>query len=141
VEQALGIVIVAVVAAAALVALSMIPFFLSETYSNRGIRTGTSDPGAAYADLGRAADWNPLTSFPLLGEAFIAREEGDRARALSALDEAEGRNPEDWQPYFMEAQLLKSVDRAKAQAALARARALNPLDEGVTALSKAIGPA
>jgi O-Antigen ligase len=124
--------------AVGLVALSMVPFFLSETYGNRGVRTGTDDPDAAYSDLRRAADLNPLTSFPLIGEAIIARQEGDRARALSALDEAESRNPEDWQPYLLEAQLLKTVDRARARAALTRARELNPLDEDVIALSKAL---
>jgi hypothetical protein len=124
------------VGAASLAALSMIPFFLSETYANRGIRTGTTDPDVAYADLRRAADLNPLTSFPLIGEAIIAQQEGDRARALSALDEAEGRNPDDWQPYYIEAQLLAKVDPARARAALARARELNPLDEDVTELSQ-----
>jgi hypothetical protein len=125
-----------VAGAAALVALSMIPFFLSETYANRGIRTGTADPEAAYADLRRAADLNPLTSFPLIGEAVIAQRDGDRERALSALDQAESRNPDDWQPYYMEAQLLKTVDRTRAEAALARARELNPLDEDVIGLSQ-----
>lgn len=125
-----------IVGAAGLVALSMIPFFLSETYANRGIRTGIDNPDAAYSDLRRATDLNPLTSFPLIGEATIAQKVDDRARALSALDEAESRNPEDWQPYFLEAQLLQTVDKARARVALARARALNPRDEGVIALSK-----
>jgi hypothetical protein len=123
-------------AAAGLVALSMVPFFLSETYANRGVRTGTADPDAAYTDLHRSADLDPLTSFPLIGEAVIAEDEGDRRRALSALDEAESRNPDDWQPYYMEAQLLKTVDKARARAALARARSLNPLDEDVAGLTQ-----
>jgi tetratricopeptide (TPR) repeat protein len=114
----------------------MIPFFLSETWANRGIRTGTADPAAAYADLRRAADLNPLTSFPLIGEAFIAQEEGDTRRALSALDEAESRNPDDWEAYYTEAQLLKQSDPARAKAALARARQLNPLDEDVQGLTE-----
>jgi hypothetical protein len=125
--------------AAGLVALSMIPFFLSETYANRGIRTGTADPEAAYADLRRAADLNPLSSFPLIAEAVIAQREGDRARALSALDEAESRNPDDWQPYYMEAQLLKTAAKARARTALAHARALNPRDEDVTGLTQELG--
>jgi tetratricopeptide (TPR) repeat protein len=129
-----------IVAAAGLVAVSMVPFFLSETYANRGIRTGTANLDVAYADLRRAADLNPLTSFPLIGEAVIAQREGDRARALSALEEAESRNPDDWQPYYLEAQLLKTVDKARARAALARARVLNPLDEDVTGLSQELRP-
>jgi hypothetical protein len=126
-------------AAAALAAVTMVPFFLSETYANRGIRTGTADPEAAYADLRRAADLNPLTSFPLIGEAFIAQSVGDRERAVSALDEAESRNPDDWQPYFTEAQVLKSANRAAARAAIRRALELNPSDADVQELSKALG--
>jgi hypothetical protein len=125
--------------AAALVAVSMIPFFLSDTYADRGIRTGTSDTTAAYADLRRAADLDPLTSFPLIGEAFIAQSAGDRERALSALDEAESRNPDDWQPYYLEAQLLKTTNRAAARIAVRRAQALNPLDSDVQGLSKELG--
>jgi hypothetical protein len=126
--------------ASALVALTMVPFFLSQTYANRGIRTGVADPGVAYTDLRRAADLDPLTSFPLIGEAIIAEKQGDRQRALSALDEAESRNPDDWQPYYLEAQLLAKVDPARARTALARARELNPYDPGVTGLSQRLGP-
>jgi tetratricopeptide (TPR) repeat protein len=125
--------------AAALIAVSMIPFFLSDTYADRGIRTGTSDTTAAYADLRRAADLDPLTSFPLIGEAFIAQSAGDREQALSALDEAESRNPDDWQPYYLEAQLLKTTNRAAARIAVRRARALNPLDSDVQGLSEELG--
>jgi Flp pilus assembly protein TadD len=81
-----------------------------------------------------------LTSFPLIGEAIIAEKQGDRQRALSALDEAESRNPDDWQPYYLEAQLLAKVDPARARTALARARELNPYDPGVTGLSQRLGP-
>jgi len=126
-------------AAAALAAVTMVPFFLSQTYANRGIRLGTDDPDVAYADLRRAADLDPLTSFPLEGEAVIARQQGDRARALSALHEAQSRNPDDWEPYYLEAQLLKDGDKAGARAAIGRALALNPLDPGVMALAKALG--
>jgi hypothetical protein len=122
--------------AAALVALTMVPLFLAESYANRGIRTGTSDPDTAYADLRRAADLDPLTSVPLIGEAFIASAEGDRDRALSALDRAEGRNPDDWQPYYLEAKLLAEADPAGARIASARALELNPRDPDVIALSQ-----
>jgi hypothetical protein len=127
--------------ATALVALALVPFFLSDSYTNRGIRTGISDPDEAYADLRRAADLNPVASTPLIGEAFIARQEGDRERALSALDEAEDRAPDNWQPYFMEAQVLAQVDKVKARAAIARALQLNPKDENVLALAHRLGAA
>jgi hypothetical protein len=124
------------VVASVIVALTMVPFFLSETYSNNGIRTGNSDTSVAYTDLRRAADLDPWTSVPLIGESFIATDAGDRARALSALNEAEERNPDDWQPYYLEAQLLKTSNPVAARVALARARALNPLDTDVIGLGK-----
>jgi tetratricopeptide (TPR) repeat protein len=123
---------------AALAALTMVPFFLSETYANRGIRTGTSDSAGAYSDLRRAADLNPLSSFPLIGEAIIASQDGDDSRALSALDQAQDRNPEDWQPYYLEAKLLAESDPAAARAALVRSHELNPRDEGVAALAQSL---
>jgi len=128
-----------IAAATALAAVSMVPFFLAQTYANRGIRTGTSDPQAAYADLRRAADLDPLTSVPLIGEAVIASDEADRERALSALDEAEGRTPDDWQPYYLEAKLLAKADPARARIAGARARELNPLDPDVEELAQSLG--
>jgi hypothetical protein len=126
-------------AAAGVLVLSMVPFFLSQTYTNRGIRTGVGDPEAAYADLRRAADLDPLSTLPLLGEAYIAKAQGDRARALSALDEAESRTPDDWEPYFLEAVLLAKTDPAGARAAIARARQLNPVGADVIALSQSLG--
>jgi len=129
-----------IAAAAVLAAVSMVPFFLGQTYANRGIRTGTSNPEVAYADLRRAADLDPLTSVPLIGEAVIASDQGDRERALSALDEAEERTPDDWQPYYLEAKLLAQADPAKARIACARARELNPLDPEVEALSQSLRP-
>jgi hypothetical protein len=125
--------------AAALVAVTMVPFFLSQTYADRGIRTGTSDPESAYADLRRAADLDPLTTLPALGEAFIAMEQGDRRRELSALDEAQSRTPEDWEPYYLEAKLLVETDKSEARAAIRRALELNPVGAGVIALSKRLG--
>jgi O-antigen ligase len=125
-----------VAVAAGLIALSLVPFFLSQTYANRGIRTGTADPEAAYADLRRAADLDPLTTLPLLGEAYLAKQEGDRARALRAVDEAEGRTPDDWQPYYLEALLVSKSDPARARTAIERARQLNPVGADVIALAK-----
>jgi hypothetical protein len=127
--------------AAALAAITMVPFFLSQTYANRGIRIGTDDTAVAYTDLRRAADLDPLTSFPLIGEAIVARDAGDTKRALDALHEAQERTPDDWQPYFLEAQILEQSDPARARAALARAQELNPHDADVGALAGSLAPA
>ena len=127
--------------AAALAAITMVPFFLSQTYANRGIRIGTDDTAVAYTDLRRAADLDPLTSFPLIGEAIVARDAGETKRALDALHEAQERTPDDWQPYFLEAQILEQSDPARARAALARAQELNPHDADVGALAGSLAPA
>ena len=130
---------IGLVAAAAVVALSMLPFFFSARYTDSGIRTGTSDPGQAYSDLHRAADLNPLSSRPLTAEAVIAEGTGDRARALTALREAESRVPDDWFLYFRQARVLGREDPAGAASALDRARALNPRSDEIDALAKKLG--
>ena len=112
--------------AAGLAALSLFPFFFSERYTNEAIRTGGTDPEAAYEDLDRAADLNPLSDRALAAEALIANSTGDRARALAALDEAQERQPEEWTIYYIRAQVLASSDPVGATRALKRARELNP---------------
>jgi hypothetical protein len=130
---------VGLIGVAAVLALSMLPFFFSARYADSGVRIGTSDPGEAYAALHRAADLNPLSNRPLTAEAVIAESTGDRARALSALREAESRVPDDWLPYYMQASVLATKDPAGAARALERARALNPLDPEIDALAKKLG--
>jgi len=103
------------------------------------VRIGTSDPGQAYSELHRAADLNPLSNRPLTAEAVIAEETGDRARALSALSEAESRVPEDWLPYYLQARVLGKGNPAGAGRALERAGALNPRGEEIAALAKKLG--
>jgi hypothetical protein len=130
---------VGIAAAALVVALSMVPLFLAESYADRAIRDGSADPNGAYRDLDRAADLNPLSSFPLIGEAVIAEQAGDTQRALEALGRAEGRNPEDWQPYLIEARIEAQAEPAAARQAAERALHLNPMDDGVRAVAERFG--
>jgi hypothetical protein len=127
------------VLAAAVVAISMVPFFLSERYTNHAIRNSAADPLAAYADLDRAADLNPLSSTPLIAEAVIAERLGDRPRALDALADAERRNPDDWQAYFVEARVASGDDPARATVASRRALQLNPQDPDVRQVAEQLG--
>ena len=117
----------------------MVPFLLAERYTNSGLRTGAADPDAAYSDLGKAADLNPLSDRPLATEAVIAEAAGDRPRALAALDRAERREPTEWTLYYLEARLLAPIDRASAERALAEAHDLNPRGVEVAELAEDLG--
>jgi hypothetical protein len=127
---------IGIAVAAGLLAFTMLPFFFSARYTDSAIRTWHSNVGAAYSDLQRAADLNPLSSRPLAAEAFIASRNGDKARALSALSEAENRQPDDWLLYYMQAKVLKTSDPAAARQAVSRAQSLNPRGADVAALAK-----
>jgi O-antigen ligase len=126
-------------AAAGLAALSVVPFFLSERYTNHAIRNSDADAQAAFADLDRAADLDPLSSTPLIAEAVIAERLGDRPRALDAVAGAERRNPDDWQAYFVEARVASADDPARARVASGRALQLNPQDPGVQQQAEQLG--
>jgi hypothetical protein len=129
---------IAIAVATGAAALSLVPFFLAERYTDDGIRAGGSDPEAAYESLDRAVDLNPLTDRALAAEAVIAAANGDRDRALSALDAAQERQPEEWTLYFLEARTLAETDPVGARAALRRAHQLNPLSPEIKELGATI---
>lgn len=111
--------------AAGMVAVTMIPFFLSARYTNQAIRTWRSDVQASYDDLQRAADLNPWSSRPLAAEATLANDVGDRNRALRAIDDGLDRTPQEWILYYERARALADTDPAGARAALQRAEELD----------------
>lgn len=113
-------------ALASLVALSLIPFFLSERLTNQALRDWQSDLPGAYSDLSLATDLNPFSSRPLAAEAVIAESAGESQRALGALSKGEERQPDEWTLYFLEARILEEIDPGGAQRAIERARELNP---------------
>ncbi len=127
--------------AAGLAALSMLPFFLSERYTNDALRGWRSDLPRAYSDLDRAAALNPFGVRPLSAEAVIAQSAGEPQRALAALSEARQRTPQEWTLYYLEARLLAATDAESAQRALARARELNPRGEEIARLQQQLGGA
>jgi hypothetical protein len=127
--------------AACLLALTMVPFFLSARYTDNSIRDWPSDPQRALSDLDRAADLNPWSSRPLAAESFVAEQVGDRSRALDSIDRAIDRSPDDWALYFRRAKLLGRRDLAGAAAALARARQLNPKGPEIGELRAQLGVA
>jgi hypothetical protein len=122
--------------AAALLAVSMLPFFLSERYTNSALRGWQGDLQGAYSQLHKAADLNPTSIRPMTAEAVIAESVGDRRRALAALDRAQQRQPDEWTVYYLEARVLSASDPMRARRALERARALNPRGPEIAALEQ-----
>jgi O-Antigen ligase len=124
------------VALLAVLALGAIPFFLAARYTDRGLETWQSDPGAAYEALDRAASLDPFDMEPLLIKGAIADRLGSGGPALSAFEEAAERVPESYAPhYFIGEQLLKA-EPARARRQLAWARRLNPLDPEIIAMQR-----
>ena len=119
------------VGAAALLALTMVPLYLSERYADAAFNNWRDDPARAYADLDRAADFNPVADQPLVGKALIAIQTGDEEIALDALDRAAERKPEEWTTHYYLGALLADEDPARAVSELETARRLNPGNERV----------
>ncbi len=107
-------------AAACLLALSVVPPYLSDRYVNAAYDTWQSDRMAAYRDLERAADLNPLSEDPYLAEGLIAKAARDRRRAIAAFRDALSRTPDDWTPHYYLALL---AERRNPRAALREIRA------------------
>jgi hypothetical protein len=125
--------------AGAVLALTMVPFFLSARYTDSAIRGWRTDLPRAYTDLRRAADLNPWSTRALEAEAVIATENHDRTRAIRAVDEGLERIPHEWLLYFLKAKAVGRSDPAVARSALARAKELNPTDPQIDELATALG--
>ena len=121
--------------AAGLVALVLVPLWLSERYVDAALESSAGRE-RAYADLDRAADLNPLSDRPLAAEAIIAEGAGDYERALAALARAQERKPDEWTLYYLEARIRARLDRDAALRALARARELNPAGDEIDLLEQ-----
>jgi hypothetical protein len=121
---------------AVLVALLMVPLWLSERLTDHALDTWRSDLAAAYSDLDTAATLNPLADRPYLAETVIAESSGETERGLAAAREAQERQPDDWTAYFLEARILGRSDPAAALTVLDRAEALNPRGPEIAALRK-----
>jgi len=117
------------IGAVVVVAITMIPAFLSERYTNSAFDTWRADPERAYGDLDAAAALNPLAEEPLLAEAAIAHEEGDRGRAIEALREAVERRPDEWAAHYLLARRYLSSHPELALSELRIADELNPREE------------
>ena len=117
----------ATVAAAAAAAGLALPY-VSLRYLERGRDAWTAAPAAAFADIERAQDWNPLATQPLLSEGLLALELGDNDRAGATFREVLDKE-ESWVAYF-ELALIEASERrwTPAERLLERASALNERD-------------
>lgn len=130
----------AIAVAVGVLALTLVPFYLSARYTDNSIRNWRANPQSALDDLARAADLNPWSSRPLAAESDIAEKTGDSKLALTSINDAIGRSHDDWLLYFQQASVLgKAGDAAGATAALARARELNPNEPEIDNLAHKLG--
>lgn len=116
----------ALVCGALALAVLAVPTFASERLTLEAAREWRSDLDGAYRVLATAEDLNPFANAPLLVEAEIARQSGDRARALAALERAQAREPEDWRNHYVAATVLRRSDPVRAAAEVEFALALYP---------------
>ena len=72
-------------------------------------------------------------------KADIAIETGNREIALTSTNQAIGRSPDDWTPYFQRRAYGRPTRAAGATAALARARELNPNEPEIDNLAHKLG--
>jgi hypothetical protein len=130
-----------ILVAVAILAVTLIPPFLSERYVNDAYAEWRDDLERAYDDADRAASLNQLSDSPLLAEGAIAQAAGDRQRAIEALTEAAERVPEEWATHYLLAGLYATDDPELARQELEIARELNPLSEDVARLDRTLSHA
>jgi hypothetical protein len=108
-----------------------VPLYLSQRYVNDAYRNWESDLKGAYSDLDRAETLEPFSDQPLLAEGGIARQAGDRNRAIEAFREAADRTPQEWASHYFLGQMLAPTNPAAAERELEVAAALNPRSAAV----------
>jgi O-antigen ligase len=122
---------IAVAVAVIAAAVAAVPLYLSERYTNDAYDNWRSDLQQAYDDLDRAANLNPFADEPLQADGAIAREAGNRERAVKAFRAAIERAPDEWASHYLLGRLLEQDDPDRAQRELATAAELNPRSEMV----------
>ena len=127
----------AAVVAAALIVVT-VPIYVSQRHTSQALDEWPVDTEAAYDDLERAADLNPLEAQPLLVEGAIASFRGDNDRAIEAFTAAADREPDSYAAHIYLAQELVESDPVAAARSLARAAELNPNGFEIRRLSAAL---
>ena len=118
----------AALAAGALLVVALVtPAYLSNAAVGRAEIEAATSTEDALKELDSAAQLNPFSAEPLLLRSTILQLEGDRQAALDAATDATERAPRNWAAWVVLAQARRAAaDPAEAQAAVLRAKALNP---------------
>lgn len=118
--------------------LSILPPYLSERLDHQALAIFRVDQERAYENLDLARALNPLSDTPIIDEALIARELGDRKRAIAAFREAARKRPGEYANHYFLADLYVKDDPARARAELAVVKALNPMSTRIERLEERI---
>ena len=111
-------------------AASLLAPWLSQVQVQNAAKVWPSAPRAAYADLEKAADLNPLSDEPYLLAGSIALRFGDLSRADREFARALQRTPTDTYALLERGAIASARgERARALALLRKAARLNPHDE------------
>jgi O-antigen ligase/polysaccharide polymerase Wzy-like membrane protein len=112
--------------AAAVLAVSVIPPYLSDRYVNNAISGWRSNTAQALSDLDRAHALFPLSIESLMTRGAIARASGRRALAIEAFSDAADQRPEEWAAHYYLARLYAKRNPALARRELDTALQLDP---------------
>ncbi len=115
------------IAMVVILALSVVPPMLSARYTRNAYEGFRTDSERAFADLRRAEFLNRLTDAPQIGTGAVARELGQKERAIEAFRQASRKRPEEWAAHYFLAQLYLPDRPDAARLELALIRELNPL--------------
>jgi hypothetical protein len=120
-------------------AVSMVPPFLSLRYVGQAREIWRADRELAYADLERARDLNPFADWPYLIEGEIARESGDVEHSVEAFTAAIEERPEEWAGHFRLAQLQAESRPGVAREQILLALERNPRGPEIRAFAERLG--
>jgi hypothetical protein len=126
----------AVAVGAVVLAISAIPPFLSERYTNLAFKDFRTDFPQAMSDIDRAHSIFPLSIDPLMSKGAIAQEAGDRGLAIAAFTKAADQRPEEWAAHYYLSLLYVRSNPARARQELDAATAVNPLQPDLETLRK-----
>jgi tetratricopeptide (TPR) repeat protein len=129
----------AIVVVAAVLALSVVPPYLSERYVNQAFDSWEADRERAFQDLDRASALNPLAEEPLMAEGAIARAAGERSHAIDAFERASQKRPEEWAVHYFLAVLYSKKEPGMARRELELAAEENPLSPRIPVLQDRLG--
>jgi hypothetical protein len=111
-----------------LAGLSLICAGISARYTSAAYDSSATDIDTSLHRLDRAAELNPLSAEPLLAKGVLAQRVGRYDVAITALEDAAEREPENWFIHFELGLALAAQGREQAALEnLREARRLNPL--------------